>query len=320
MEIICPDCNVHSVLTPDLIACKHCERSFRDASTPVFDFVNSPDRVEERSFYDGAYSEARKDNCVKQSIESVSEKWDLPEAPHNKIVLERVGNLYDKTVLLLGNGESVKELMFLKMRPRHLIYSDLSTHALTNIYERFELDQFRTNLTLAAVDAHAIPFADETFDVIYGFAMVHHLPDLDRFFASVMKALRPGGFAAFVDDAYAPIWHYSKQTWLKPLMKYSHKKSGISPEDFRFSESGGFKEPDLAIRIKHAGGEPWFVRTSLVNYLFYRGAQKLFPPKLNRLVRDKRISKAISAIDRLLCRFPLLKQNQIRLIWGFSKP
>ena len=31
--------------------------------------------------------------------------------------------------------------------------------------------------------------------------------------------LKPGSKAIFMDDAFSPAWHYSKQTWLKPLMK-----------------------------------------------------------------------------------------------------
>jgi SAM-dependent methyltransferase len=319
MEIVCPACSKPTILTADLVVCRHCGWKFRD-KYGIFDFVNSPDRAEERSFYDGAYVGARKKNSVKDKIDSVSLKWDLPEAPENRIVLKQIGDLAGKTVLLLGNGESVKELMFLKMNPSHLVYSDLTTHALTNIADQFDLKEYQKQLTFAAIDAHAIPFADETFDVIYGFAMVHHLPDLDRFFASVMKALKPGGFAVFMDDAYAPLWHISKQTWLKPLMKYSHRKTGISPEDYRFSMSGGFKESELGEKIKHAGGEPWFIRASLLTYLFYRGSQKLLPRQLNELLRIKIISRTINAFDKLLCKLPLIRGNQLRLIYGFSKP
>ncbi|MDH3626186.1 MAG: class I SAM-dependent methyltransferase [Acidobacteriota bacterium] len=285
----------------------------------MFDFVDSADRAEEKGFYDQAYVGRRQESCAKQTVESVLPIWDLPDRPENRIVLEQLGDLSGKKVLLLGNGESLKELLFLTMDPAHLVYSDLSTHALMNICDRFELDQFQNQLTFAAIDAHDIPFSSNTFDVIYGFAMVHHLPDLDRFLVSVNRALKPGGYTVFMDDAYAPIWHYSKQTWLKPLMKLSHKKTGISPEDYRFSMSGGFREVDLGKKIRRAGGEPWFVRAAFFNYLFYRGAEKLLPQRLNRMLRKETISKAVRVLDRWLCKLPLLRRNQIRLIWGFTK-
>ena len=319
MEIVCPKCRQSSKLTNELTVCTGCGHRFLD-KFGVLDFVNTSDRAAERSFYDRAYAESRKEIGDKCNVASVIPEWNQPDAPENRIVLDRVGNLDGKAVLLLGNGESVKELLFLENNPKHLIYSDLSTHALSNIRDRFDLEMYQEILTFAAIDAHEIPFDDDSFDVIYGYAMVHHLPDLDRFFKSVMRVLKPGGRAVFMDDAFAPIWHYSKQTWLKPLMKLSHKRTGISPEDYRFSMTGGFKEALLAARIEKAGGDPWFSRTSLLTYVVYRGTRKLLPAKLNSTLRSPTIARVVLSVDRLLCRLPFLKGNQIRLVWGFEKP
>lgn len=318
MEIICPCCQGILNLSADLQVCSHCGKELRD-STGTLDFVVSLDRAEERRYYDNAYIDTSKHRARKQPIDSVLARWALPQTPERGIVLREVGHLEGKTVLLLGNGESEKELIFLRMNPKHLVYSDLSTHALRNIESRFDLDEYRDQLTFAAVDAHSIPFAPGSFDIIYGFAMVHHLPDLDVFFESVMKALKPGGRAVFMDDAFAPIWHYSKQTWLKPVMKFSHNKSGISPEDYRFSMQGGFKEEELGNRIRKLKADPYFVRTSLLTYLFYRGAGKLLPRALRKILGRQPVSRTIRSMDGILCKLPILRDNQIRLVWGFTK-
>lgn len=319
LSIVCPDCGGKSILSSKLTTCFHCGKKLRD-SYGVLNFVNSPERIAERQFYDEVYVQARNDIKRRQDIDSVWPIWNLPDAPENKIVLEKVGNLTDKTVLLLGNGESVKELIFLKMNPAHLVYSDLSAQALINIKEKFDLSNYHQQLTFAAIDAHFIPFSENTFDLIYGYAMVHHLSDLDSFFESVVKTLKPGGKAVFMDDAFSPIWHYSKQTWLKPLMKYSHKRTGISPEDYRFSMSGGFREESLVEKIKRVGGEPYFVRTSFLTYLFYRGSEKLLPRFLDKALRGRPIARLINLLDKVLCKLPIFKRNQIRLIWGLTKP
>ena len=318
MKVVCPRCQSLSSLGADLKVCGHCGMKLRD-STGMFDFVTSPDRVEERNFYDDSYLGSVKNSADEQSIESLWERWNAPEAPENRIVLREVGNLAGKNVLLLGNGESSKELVFLTMNPKQLVYSDLSTHALVNMEARFSLEQYRESLIFAAIDAHSIPFAPESFDLIYGFAMVHHLPDLDLFFRSVITALKPGGRAVFMDDAFAPLWHYSKQTWLRPVMRYSHKKSGISPEDYRFSMQGGFKEKELAKKILEVKAEPYFVRTSLLTYVLYRGAGKLLPRGLNKMLRRPGVSRTIRWVDTALCKLPVLRSNQIRLVWGFRK-
>ena len=52
----------------------------------------------------------------------------------------------------------------------------------------------------AQADAASLPFADESFDLVLGHAVLHHLPDLDRAFAEVHRVLRPGGRIAFAGE------------------------------------------------------------------------------------------------------------------------
>jgi SAM-dependent methyltransferase len=52
----------------------------------------------------------------------------------------------------------------------------------------------------ARADAEALPFADESFDLVLGHAVLHHLPDLGRAFAEFARVLRPGGRIAFAGE------------------------------------------------------------------------------------------------------------------------
>ncbi len=49
-------------------------------------------------------------------------------------------------------------------------------------------------------DAEALPFADESFDLVLGHAVLHHLPDLRRAFAEFHRVLRPGGRIVFAGE------------------------------------------------------------------------------------------------------------------------
>ncbi|HEX8083009.1 MAG TPA: class I SAM-dependent methyltransferase [Solirubrobacteraceae bacterium] len=51
-----------------------------------------------------------------------------------------------------------------------------------------------------ACDAEKLPFADGSFDLVLGHAVLHHLPDLDRAFEEFHRVLRPGGWVAFCGE------------------------------------------------------------------------------------------------------------------------
>jgi ubiquinone/menaquinone biosynthesis C-methylase UbiE len=52
----------------------------------------------------------------------------------------------------------------------------------------------------AACDAAELPFEDESFDIVLGHAVLHHLPDLDRAFAEFYRVLAPGGTLFFAGE------------------------------------------------------------------------------------------------------------------------
>ena len=51
-----------------------------------------------------------------------------------------------------------------------------------------------------ACEAAELPFADDSFDLVFGHAVLHHLPDLDGAFREFARVLRPGGVVAFCGE------------------------------------------------------------------------------------------------------------------------
>ena len=52
----------------------------------------------------------------------------------------------------------------------------------------------------ARADAESLPFADASFDLVLGHAVLHHLPNLRRAFAEFRRVLRPGGRIVFAGE------------------------------------------------------------------------------------------------------------------------
>jgi ubiquinone/menaquinone biosynthesis C-methylase UbiE len=52
-------------------------------------------------------------------------------------------------------------------------------------------------------DAETLPYPDESFDLVIGHAVLHHIPDLDRAIAEVLRVLRPGGRFVFAGEPTA---------------------------------------------------------------------------------------------------------------------
>ena len=98
----------------------------------------------------------------------------------------------------------------------------------------------------AACEASELPFDDDSFDLVFGHAVLHHLPDLNAAFREFRRVLRPGGVVAFCGEpslygdriaawpkrganAVAPLW--------RALM-------GAGPRPSNGNGNGGWSEED----------------------------------------------------------------------------
>ena len=61
--------------------------------------------------------------------------------------------------------------------------------------ERLGLD-----VTTAPADAEGLPFADESFDLVLGHAVLHHIPNLQAAFREFHRVLKPGGVFFFAGE------------------------------------------------------------------------------------------------------------------------
>jgi SAM-dependent methyltransferase len=57
-----------------------------------------------------------------------------------------------------------------------------------------------TGIHAIAAEAGSLPLADESFDLVFGHAVLHHLPDLDGALAEFRRVLAPGGMIVFAGE------------------------------------------------------------------------------------------------------------------------
>jgi SAM-dependent methyltransferase len=61
-------------------------------------------------------------------------------------------------------------------------------------------EQLHLDVDTVVCDAENLPFDDNSFDVVFGHAVLHHVPDLERAFVEFRRVLKPGGLVAFCGE------------------------------------------------------------------------------------------------------------------------
>lgn len=232
---------------------------------------------EERAFYDKEHETAWSGTAPLDSID-FDQLWKDGNGGGDTNLLRSLGELWGKRILLLGNGTSVHEYLFVKMGA-HVVYTDLSITAARAARKRFLASKLSVEgpgtCEFHAVNAYSLPWDAESFDIVYGVAFVHHLEDVQRLFSEIYRVLRPGGRCRFADTAYSPLWQGAKRA-LRPLQWVVHRVHGISPEDVKATAKGGYTERELLMLALCVGFPRLFYRrTSFFSYLLWRSRCKL---------------------------------------------
>ncbi len=280
-----------------------------------FDFVVDAASQKERAHYDSEYADGGW--TTKDSLDSIDyhSLWTLDVSSSE--YLNSLGNLSEKKVLLLGNGTSVKEFLFVK-RGANVTFTDLSFEAVKYAKRRYQASSLGTqhpnDCHFHAVNAYHLPFPKNTFDVICADAVVHHMDDLHTLFSEIYRCLKPGGFCRFADGAYSPLWQEAKKGILRGMQKRSHKKHGISPEDRKATERGGYTRFELdQLRAKLGFSNLYYKRVALLDYLLWRARCK-FEAKWLLTIRP-----GVRWLDRMLAKTPIMEKQGIALVFGFGK-
>lgn len=159
------------------------------------------------------------------------------------------------------------------------------------------------HLRFAQADAHALPFADESFDVVYCRYLLEHVREPLRVLSEIRRVLRRGGRALVQDNditiiVFDPELPRFETLWRKfaRLQSLIGGDATIGKKLFSLFKRTGFREIELSVQpeIHHSGKEsfrPWV--ENLIG-IVRGGAAGL---RQHGLADDEEITESISELE-----------------------
>jgi 2-polyprenyl-3-methyl-5-hydroxy-6-metoxy-1,4-benzoquinol methylase len=120
------------------------------------------------------------------------ESWIRP-------AMEKLGDVRGRDVLDFGCGHGMAAVILARMGARVSGF-DLSSGYIREALQRAEANDVRVNFVQA--DAELLPFSDQSFDRVWGSAILHHL-DIRRAGQEIFRIMRPGAVAVFCEPCGA---------------------------------------------------------------------------------------------------------------------
>jgi len=147
-----------------------------------------------------------------QPVGSVGFFDDLDEYRFDKLrYLPRVVDFCgyrDRTLIEIGCGIGTDLLRFARGGAR-VTGVDLAERSIELARANFALHGLRDVADLRVADGEALPFSDESFDVVYAHGAIQYTANPGRMIAEGRRVLKPGGTAIFMV--------YNRYSWLNAL-------------------------------------------------------------------------------------------------------
>ena len=126
----------------------------------------------------------------------VSDYFEACTAPENRFILQQLGSVQGKLLLDLGCGAGENSVYF-AMRGADCVASDYSPGMVDVALKLAE----KNGVTVQGkvINAMAIDYPDNTFDIVYASNLLHHIPDPQITIQEIYRVLKPGGKMCFWD-------------------------------------------------------------------------------------------------------------------------
>lgn len=162
----------------------------------------------------------------------------LYEAP----LLRKLGGMVQGGAALeigCGRGSGV-EVILQQFHAAHVCAIDLDSLQVERARKRLQ-GKYDGQFVLIQGDAEQLPLEDASFDAVFDFGVLHHVPDWQRAIAEIGRVLKPGGTFYFEEVTRAALesWAYrkflehpaknrfSEDEFLEELLKHRMEPSSV---------------------------------------------------------------------------------------------
>jgi ubiquinone/menaquinone biosynthesis C-methylase UbiE len=108
-------------------------------------------------------------------------------------------------VLEIGCGRGAGARLILEQFQPGVLHALDLDYRMIQCAGRYLQPQQKRRIALLVGDAIRLPYRDGTLDAVFGFGVLHHLPDWRQGLAEISRVLRPGGIY-FLEEFYPPLY------------------------------------------------------------------------------------------------------------------
>lgn len=152
-------------------------------------------------------------------------RYDLQDYMREGIGFERFRG---KRVLEIGSGSGIDSAEFAR-HGAEVVSLDFTVNGTQSTRNLFKEASLTHNATRAG--AQMLPFRAGSFDCVYSFGVLHHIPDVEPVVADIARVLKPGGeLIIMLYNKHSLLYAYS--------ILFAHRDEGLNEDQLvsRYSE------------------------------------------------------------------------------------
>lgn len=154
--------------------------------------------------------------------------------------LRKISSLEQQaTVLEIGCGQGVGTRLINKLfKPKKIVAMDLDEKMVARAKKK---TANMKNIDLSVGNAASLQFKDKSFDAVFDFGIIHHIPNWQDCVSEIHRVLKPGGELVMEDLSHETFHNTWLGRFLKRVLHHPYEDMFKRQEFFTHLKKTGFK-------------------------------------------------------------------------------